>query len=128
MREKGQADFNQYLRENIKKLAHAETSHLQYKLEGKTDKVLLPHYDEIKYHKEGFHLEKTDDSEALVAPKATTKTIAQQKQLQSLMTKHNKVASEYEVGDKKTIKPRKVDKNKSVKDLMTFLEDTACDQ
>lgn len=44
------------------------------------------------------------------------------------MTKHNKVASEYEAIDKKSIKPRKVDKNKSVKELMNFLEDTAVDE
>lgn len=107
-------------------MAHAETSHLQYKLEGKNDKVLLPHYDEIKYHKEGFHLEKTD--EEMVAPKTVSKEIEHQKELLSLMTKQNKLASEYDTTEKKTIKARKTDKNKSVKQLMSFLEETAIEE
>lgn len=45
LREKGENQFKSYLKENIKKLAHVNTSHLQYKLEGNTEQVLLPHYD-----------------------------------------------------------------------------------
>jgi len=74
-------------------LAHADTSHLQYKLSGQTGKTLLPHYDEYKYKKEGFTIEQEDNNNNFKAPKAVTEEIRQQKELESLMIKKNKLAS-----------------------------------
>ena len=44
------------MKDNIHKLAHVNTSHLQHKLEGNVSNTILPHYDERKYNKEGFDL------------------------------------------------------------------------
>ena len=43
------------------------------------------------------------------------------------MMKQNRLANEYEQSDKKTFKPRKVDKSKNTRELISFLEETAED-
>jgi hypothetical protein len=43
------------------------------------------------------------------------------------MIKQNRLASEYENSEKKSFKPRKVDKSKNAKELISFLEETAED-
>lgn len=95
-------------------------------MDGQAGNKLLPHYDEIKYNKEGFVIEQ-DDADNFKTPKGVVESIKQQKEAESLMLKQNKLASEYEESERRVIKPRKVDKSKSTKDLLNFLENTAED-
>lgn len=43
------------------------------------------------------------------------------------MLKQNKLANEYEQSERKVFKPRKVEKSKNAKELISFLEETAMD-
>lgn len=95
MREKGESEFNRYIKENMSKLSHAETSHISHKMEGQPGNKLLPHYDEIKYNKDGFVIEQ-DDTDNFKTPKGIVESIKQQKESESLMLKQNRLASEYE--------------------------------
>ena len=114
------------MRQNIHKLADVNRSHLESKLEGNTQNVILPHYDERRYEKIGIDIDIDEHKNQLVVTKGILEKIKQQKEQkeqEALNLKQNEIASEYLQPEKKVIKARKiVDKEKQMKELMSFLE------
>lgn len=58
--DKAKAEFNQFMKQNIKKLASQAQSHIDLKMTGNENdpsSKILPHYNEIKFEKKGIILD-----------------------------------------------------------------------